>query len=324
MKKLLLVSVLSASLCSCSLLQRHDDMEREEPGAAAQAEENGDSEGPLFTPNGQEINSAPAARSAGGNEAEVSRLNTKIAALETKVDVLSANLERIQAQKAQPVIQAEPQAHLAAPVSDATEIQDQTKTQVSAAPSRPSRVATVAHESEEPAAKTSTTAAEREFRVGMQLFQNGQNLEAASRFALMAKKFPHHLLAAHALYWAGEAASRGQQWAIAVDNWSELEKHYPRSAYMPEALAGLAKAHEAQGEAAKAKLYRTLLARSFPKSPVAMKSGAEPMDAAPARRISRAGVSPAPGEEEPAPIFEEEGGTPASSGAGGEPPTESQ
>jgi TolA-binding protein len=305
-------------------------MEDEE---AAAAPASGDTEdGPLFTPEGKEISSAKP--SGGSSESEVSRLNTKVAALETKVDVLSSNLERLQAQKSQPIIQAEPQANLAAPVSDSGEVQDQSRpVQVSAAPSRPNRLPSLPKEtSEEIAAPSpkSASAAEKEFRSAMQLFQNGQNLDASSRFALMAKKFPHHMLAAHALYWSGEAAARAQQWSIATESWSELERKYPHSTYMPEALAGLAKAYESQGDAQRAKTYRTLLTRSFPKSSVAMKAGSDPLEAAPARRISRSSVAPAPREaapadDEAAPVFQEEGGgTPTSSGAGGEPPTETQ
>lgn len=344
MRKLLFVCVLSASLFSCSLLQRHsggsDEDGSEQPSAPATESAN-DNNGPLFTPTGQEVGASP--------ESEVSRLNTKIAALETKVDVLSANLERLQAQRSQPVIQAEPQANLAAPVDvppkadgDAatgaqTEAGDQTQPkQVSAAPVRPARhlpamkkdltTGDGVAESSKP-----SSAAEREFRAGMQLFQNGQNLEAASRFALMAKKFPHHMLAAHALYWAGESAARAQQWSIATENWGELEKKYPHSAYIPEALAGLARAYDAQGDASKSKLYRSILQRSFPKSPVAMKSGTEqPLDAssmaAPAKTISRNdGAAEAPATssgDEPAPVFEEDNSAPAPVTAPSAPPSD--
>jgi TolA-binding protein len=111
---------------------------------------------------------------------------------------------------------------------------------------------------------------EKEFRGAMELFQSGRHHEAASRFALIAKKNPQHLLASHALYWAGEAGARAQQWSTATENWEELEAKYPRSAYMPEALAGLSRAYEQQGNTGKARAYRETLVRAFPKSPVAM------------------------------------------------------
>jgi TolA-binding protein len=347
MKKLFLVGLLSTCLFSCSLLQRRgggpEEAEEAHP-TAAQGESGEEPAGALFTPDGQEV-AAQGQKKGDAADGEVSRLNTKVAALETKIDVLSANLERLQAQKSQPVIEATPQATLAAPVSESTTDADEVTApkQVSAAPARPSRLPTIAkatsgEESASASPSSKATGAEKEFRAGMQLFQNGQNLEAASRFALMAKKFPHHMLAAHALYWAGESAARVQQWQIASENWAELEKRYPRSAYMPEALAGLGKAYEALGDATRANLYRAMLARSFPKSPVAMKEGtssaplaaAGATDTAPPQRriISRSSAPQATavpaGEEEPAPVFEEEGGTPASSGTGGEPPTETQ
>lgn len=318
MKKLLLVCALSSCLFSCSLLQRRGggpDEETESASAPAN-EGDGDSAGPLFTPEGKEV--SPGQTTAANNESEVSRLNTKVAALETKLDVLSANLERVQAQKSQPVIEAEPakpQAHLAAPVDDGSQVRDESPSQVSAAPAQPTRFPTTPKnfESDTPVKSGSATAAEKEFKAAMTLFQNGQNLDASSRFALMAKKFPHHMLASHALYWAGEAAARAQQWSLSVDNWSELEKRYPRSAYMPEALGGLARAYDATGDATKAKYYRTVLLRAFPKSPVAMKSDSSPAEAPVARDISRresAPIAAAPSmvNDDPAPSFEEEGG----------------
>ncbi len=320
MKNLLLVCGLSASLFSCSLLQRRGGPEDAgEPKAPAT--ESGDDR-PLFTPDGEENGGVSDSKNAPANngESEVSKLTTKIAALETKVDVLSANLEHLQAEKSQPVIQAEPQPNLAAPVGEsASEIQDQTRsTEVSAAPARPSQHLPAATKSTllETDNESSKTAngAEREFRASMELFQNGQNLEAASHFAFTAKKFPHHLLAAHALYWAGEASSRAKQWAIAAENWEELEKKYPHSAYMPETLAGLAKVFEAEGDLGKAQTYRSLLARSFPKSSVAMKSGTESVESATlsntARHVSHSSDSakeaPLAASDDPAPVFEDD------------------
>jgi TolA-binding protein len=229
-------------------------------------------------------------------ESEVSRLNTKVSALETKLDVITANLERSQMQRAQPVIEAQatPQENMAAPVEEFPE-----ESQVSSAPIRPVPLAAP------PPAKifdTKSSGAEKEFSGAMELFQGGKNLEAASRFALFAKKFPQHLLASHALYWAGESSARAQQWSLALQNWEELETQYPRSAYLPEALAGLAKAHERQGNPAKAKAYRDTLARAFPKSPVALtlQMGSE-------GKSSRR-EAPAPTAEENIPSYDEEAG----------------
>jgi TolA-binding protein len=301
MKRLLLVCALSACLFSCSLLQRHTaDDEEEIRDLEPVAEEN---DGPLFDANGQEID----ARAGKGGKAdnEVARLNTKIAALETKVDVLSANLEKVQAQRSQPIIEAErarPQPNMAVPVEAAEEAHDQSP-QISAAPTRPTAPPSPPKSAEPTApAEASASGVEKDFRAGMQLFQNGKHQEAALRFSQVAKKYPSHLLASHALYWAGEANMRGQQTSLATENWLELEKRYPRSAYLPEALAGLAKAFEAQGDSAKAKQYRSLVLRSFPKSPVALRM--EPGESAP-MRASKApsGASYAP-EEEQAPIFE--------------------
>lgn len=309
MKKLIFACVLGAGLCSCSIFQRHnsgDDYEVKdlEPGQIP----------PSASASVEPEPQAPAV------DSEISKLNTKISALETKVDVLSASLERVQAQKSQPVIRAEmpPQTNMAAPVeggpqADSDAVATETAPHVSAAPIRASSLPGSAKSP----AKSTDNSAEKDFRAGMKLFQSGRNLEAASQFAMVAKKYPDHLLAAHALYWAGEASSRGQQWSIAMDNWSELEKKYPHSAYVPEALAGLAKAYEMQGDTAKAKKYRALLARAFPKSPVAMRAENNER----AADSSPRGVPVPPSEpvsEEDAPVFTNP------SPAAGEPSAETQ
>jgi TolA-binding protein len=269
-----------------------------DPGENVPTEAENGQETPLFDNNGREL---PA-----GGDSEVSRLNTKIAALETKLDVLTSSMERMQAQKAQPVIEAQPnpQASLAAPVEGGQEVEEQPQTtQISAAPAKPTQLPATIKETEDTG---SASGVEKEFRAGMQLLESNRHLEAASRFALVAKKFPHHLLAGHALYWAGEASLRAQQWSLAAENWAELESRYPRSAYMPEALAGLAKAHDALGDARKAGAYRSLLLKAFPKSPVALR--AEPAKSNPqaARSVQSAAPSLATSDEEIAPPFTEE------------------
>lgn len=259
MKKTLFLLVACASLLpSCALIER-DPEEFSEPSPQAEAGER------LFRPD-EQGEKALADETYASWEAEVSRLNTKVAALETKIDVLSANLEKGQLQSSQPIIEAQPmlpQANLAAPVEEGEE----PSPQVSAAPVRP-----VALSEESKGGPELDSAVEKEFRSVMQVFQGGRNLDAASRFATFAKKYPRHLLASHALYWGGEAAARAQQWSIAIQNWEELEKLYPRSAYLPEALSGLAQAHQTQGDVAKGKSYQDNLLRAFPKSPVALTS----------------------------------------------------
>ncbi len=223
------------------------------------------------------------------SEAEISRLQTKVAALETKVDVLTASLEKVQMLRSQPVIEAaSPEPNLAAPVASSASGVEENHMEVdgpvvSSAPSRPFQTNVVAR-SDSPA--QSGVGAEREFRSAMDLFQSGKNMEASVKFTMMAKKFPRHLLAGHALYWAGESAARAKQWSVAMENWEAVEKNYPRSTYVPETLVGLAKAYETQGDANKALYYRELVRKSFPQSPVVlslqMKSSVSSKAAAPA------------------------------------------
>jgi TolA-binding protein len=238
-------------LSSCSLLQRNtEDLE-------------GDSS-PPFDPaeSAQTLGGEFSSGNAAGMESEVSRLNTRISALETKLEVLTSNIERNQIKRSQPIIEAEPEPNMAAPVEEATA--EAPTVELSAAPARPNPPPAA------PRTEKPSMGSEREFQSAMEFFQGGKNLEAASKFALFAKKYPRHLMASHALYWAGEASARAQQWSLALENWEELERRYPRSAYLPEALAGIAKANEQQGDPNKARAYRDTLLKAFPKSPVAL------------------------------------------------------
>ena len=234
MKKVLIICVFSLILTSCSLFQRHNDLEANESKAAAPQPWEG----------------------------EVARLSTKVSALETKLDVISSNLDRIQMQRSQPIIEAsnQPQTSIAAPV----EVPEQP--QVSASPERPQALPdSVRHISTQ-----GNLEVEKEFRANMELFQKGKNLESSNGFSQLAKSYPTHLLASHSLYWAGEAAVRGEQLSLAIENWEELEKNYPRSAYLPDTLSGLSQAYRSQGNLAKAKEYRIALEKAFPKSPAAL------------------------------------------------------
>lgn len=291
MKKALVCWVFAALiLSSCSLLQRNTEEFEDEsapPFDPAESSQTIDTEG-----------EEPVPAASASIESEVSRLNTKIAALETKLDVLTASVERNQLRRSQPIIeaQAEPQPNMAAPVEEGP-IEEPT-VQMSAAPAKPAALPAAVKSAGE-----SSAGSEREFQGAMELFQGGKNLEAASRFALFAKKYPRHLLASHALYWAGEASARAQQWSLAMENWEELEKVYPRSAYMPEALAGLARANDNQGNSSKAKAYRDALLRGFPQSPTAL--SLQVSRPAAISNVVR-GHAPAPSAaEEEIPAFEE-------------------
>lgn len=309
MKKTLSVWALcaiSGSLSSCALFERNPEGFEDTPAAARRLPPTDPGLGErLFQPDEQEKGDDLQAHQNNASwEAEVSRLNTKVAALETKLDVLSANVDRSQLRGSQPVIEAhaaDPQATLAVPVEEGYA---NAPALVSAAPVRPTPAVDLP-EDIGGAVAASDSAVEKDFRSSMQLFQAGKNLEAASRFALLAKKYPRHLLAAHSLYWAGEAAGRAQQWSIAIQNWEELERVYPRSAYVPEALAGLARAYQTQGDTNRAKSYRDQLARSFPKSPVTVNAQAPaaiPTAARPtaARTVTTEEAEEIPTYEEPA------------------------
>ena len=290
-KKAFALSLLSllilSQLSACSLLRRSYD-EDEEIVETEEAE----------SPPAQLAGSGSGSVQAPALQEEIARLQSKVSALETKIDVLSVALEKSELKRSQPMIEAEPisapQASMAAPVEEpqSPEASAQAamgsmkvnyKPPVKAATA--SAVATTSAPQEVLETASNNSPAEQEFRSGMELFQNGRNLEASARFVAVAKTYPRHLLAAHALYWAGEAHARGQQWSMAIENWEELERSYPRSSYVPEAMAGLARAYEAQGNVAKAQQYRSTLLQAFPQAPVSLnlaaQKGAMPAEEAP-------------------------------------------
>lgn len=203
-------------------------------------------------------------------EGEVAKLNTKVEALETKLDVLTMAFEKLQAKRSQPKITADSswdtsaQPNLAAPINELpadTVDAHQPVKQVSAAPVPPSR---------------GNSAVEANFRKAMIEFQQGHYRNAAQQFAAIAQMEPNHLLSAHALYWSGEAHARIQQWSSAIESWQTIEKNYPTSTYVPETLAGLAKAYEVQGNITKARTYRDTLSRAFPHSPTTLAAATSP------------------------------------------------
>ena len=262
-------------------------------------------------------------------------LITKVAALETKLDVMAANMERLQAQKSQPIIQAEPahpQAHLAAPVSENAEISDEAPAQVSAAPSRPARFPTITKnfESETPIKSGSTHRGRKriqsgydvvpkwpEFGCGFALCFNGEEVSA-----------PHARLAFPSTGRARPLPVRNSgrsRWRTGR-SWKSATRVRPTC---PKPLSGLARAYDATGDATKAKYYRTVLARAFPKSPVALRSESVPAGTSLAHDVSRpqnAPIAALPSSisDDPAPSFEEETGGDSNGVAPSAPETVSQ
>ena len=260
MRYSVLVLVGTFALSACSMFQRSHDPDPAllPPGTA------------LHVPD-EDSEAETADKAQPGLEDEVAKLNTKIEALETKLAVLTHAFENFQATKSQPQINADQGS---APDQNAAQTSD---TENSSQPSlsvpvveqpREAHVKNVSAAPVPPA--RGSNAVEGEFRKAMTEFQQGHYRNAAQQFAALAQENPNHLLAGHALYWAGEANARVQQWSGAIEDWENIEKNYPTSTYVPEALAGLAKAYEVQGNVSKAKGYKETLTRSFPNSPVAL------------------------------------------------------
>lgn len=261
MKSVLTFALILATVSSCSLLRR----DLEEPAEEAQASEE---MGPLFDPaeatKSVEENFSADATNAAVLEGEVSRLNTKVAALETKLEVMSANLEKVQMQRNQPFIEAQPSPEptLSVPVADSIE------TQVSSAPERPAPPSFAPKiTANSSAIPTSSAKGDAEFQAAIEIFQGGNYEEAGTQFQQFAKSNPHHILASHAMHWAAESAFRGENLPLALQIWKALETQYPKSAYAADSLAGQARTFEKMGDAAQSNLAKVRLQQRFPKSP---------------------------------------------------------
>jgi len=242
MKNFIAAAFLISMLCSCSILQRHND-----ESATSSEENNTSGEAPSL-------------------EAEVAKLHARIEALETRIDVLTNSMEKNQLKTSQPIISAistEPPRR--SPPSLAQEVIAPEEQEIAAAPQESITVKYTPPPTEQAPQK-----AEIDFQEAMTLFQQGKNAEASGKFIALAKQYPSHILASHSLYWAGEAAARSQYWSTAIEQWENLEKNYSRSAYLPESLAGLSRAYDAKGEPEKAKTYRVTLLQAFPQAPATL------------------------------------------------------
>jgi TolA-binding protein len=268
-KALVFSLVIIVPLTSCSLLRR--DLEDQDGSMnVSEGEKSGDERlFPATSVDDAAFDNGPqnslTAENNPAPEHDVASLQTKMAALETRIEVLSANLEKLQLQRSQPIIEARaaPETNLAAPVSEQFNSSGATSNSVSAAPLR-SRPMALAQST------ALTEGAEAEFGGAMEKFQRGLYSDAGTAFGNLAQTYPGHLLAAHSLYWAGESGARLNQWQTSIQHWENLQSLYPRSTYSADSLVGLGRAYEALGNEAKASSYRNLALRRFPQSPVSL------------------------------------------------------
>jgi TolA-binding protein len=209
-------------------------------------------------------------------ENEIARLNTKVEALETKLASLDSRASEEAVRSAQPKLSAvassddphaneslsndqDPEAMESGNVSSrlATKLPPVTKM---AAESSSSLIAGEEMDS----SPTISGSVEKDFQASMRFFENGNYKEAANRFFAVSKEYKNHILASHALYWAGESAAKAKNWKIAISHFSNLETNYPRSVYMADALAGLANAYSASANPTKARHYQQVTTSAFP------------------------------------------------------------
>ena len=216
----------------------------------------------------------PAHDSLSYMEEEIGRLSAKVKSLEAKVAVLQEKLSTDRIAHEQPVIEAEERTFI-------TEARDTVNSYHSAPQRKQSKAlvpvrtdgyneAVLAHYEKEGQAleeDVKDSSVENEFQQAMILYERGSYVEAKSRFFRFYKKYPKHVLASHALYWAGKASEQKKAWREAIRYWMLLESRYSfRSIYMPEVWEGLSRAFSILGELKKAKKYKELLRGIFPQS----------------------------------------------------------
>ncbi len=209
----------------------------------------------------------PKARPGSAAEQEIAQLNSKVEALETKIEVIREEMRRMQIRGIQPKLQAEPSPQTAtATIRSAGKVRDTTNI-ASAAHTKAPVALPISIIKQKP--KT-IERVERDFQNAMKLLREGDNQESANMFYSLAKTNPDHALSSHALFWAGEAGARARNWKISIRHWTKIEREYPRSNYMPEVLAGLSRAYAASGNLSMAKKYRETLVQAFPDSPATL------------------------------------------------------
>lgn len=178
-------------------------------------------------------------------EHEVSRLNEKLSAMEVKLNALQAEIEARRAAIPERISYDETTSSASAPD-----------------PTLPNKVK---NNNVEPKVHVET-----EFKTALKRYQEGKYLDASMQFYEVSKNYSGHLLASHALFWAGDAHARSGQWTMATKRWEELTTRYPKSIFIPDAFAGLAQAFSKQNNAERAGYYRNILYKNYPDAPATL------------------------------------------------------
>ena len=96
--------------------------------------------------------------------------------------------------------------------------------------------------------------------------REGSYLEAIAALEDIVERHAGHDLCDNAVYWIGWAHAQRSDHKLAIDVWQRLPLGFPSSPKVPDALFGMAVAHEAMGEPAVAEtLYEQLVAQ-YPKA----------------------------------------------------------
>lgn len=112
------------------------------------------------------------------------------------------------------------------------------------------------------AAQVASRSIEDAYEHGHALLKEGRSADAAAVFDELLARGGRHDLMDNAMYWSGYARAQQGDHRRAIATWQRLPLRFPRSAKVPDALYGMAVAHEVLGEPAVAEtLYGQLLAQ---------------------------------------------------------------
>ena len=219
-------------------------------------------------------------------EEEIRKLNVKVKSLEAKIAVLQEKTSMDRIASEQPMIEAESsfalgqeapiRSYQSAPDRSAPKRNDRAETPALKTLSFEAPPAAEGYNAElalpprasYPMEENQESFSENEFQEAMRFYERGGYVEAKDRFFRFYKKYPKHVLASHALYWAGKASEQTKAWRDAIRYWTLLETDYSfRSIYMPEVWEGLSRAFMILGNEKKARKYKELLQGIFPQSP---------------------------------------------------------
>ncbi|HYB43125.1 MAG TPA: tol-pal system protein YbgF, partial [Candidatus Methylomirabilis sp.] len=104
------------------------------------------------------------------------------------------------------------------------------------------------------------------YAAGMSSLQADEYARAVEHFSELARRFPEHPLASNAQYWVGEAYYRQADYRQALVEFQKVIDGYPKNAQIPEALLKIGLCYRALKEQGRAREVWEQVSREYPKS----------------------------------------------------------